>query len=89
MCQWAGAQRTEGAVTTYVRRWLASPSAHAIRASDCMESARVWVSKIHANTRVSVANAASLWLSHVWCMWFENGGLIHQIQGMGLIQKTV
>lgn len=46
MCQWAGAQKTEGAVTIFVRRWLASPSAHAIRASDCMESARVWVSKM-------------------------------------------
>jgi hypothetical protein len=37
ICQWAGAQRTGGAVTTSVRRWLASLGVHAIRASDCME----------------------------------------------------
>jgi hypothetical protein len=37
---------------------------------------------IHSNTKVSVANAALLMLSHVWCMWFENGGLSHQTQGM-------
>lgn len=85
MCQWAGAQRTGGAVTTYVRRWLASPSAHAIRASDCMESARVWVSKMlksSVDTRASVANAALLLLSHIWCMWFEDGGISHQIREM-------
>jgi hypothetical protein len=44
MCQWAGVQRTGGAVTTSVRRWMASLDAHAIRASDCMEQSHVWVS---------------------------------------------
>jgi hypothetical protein len=50
-----------------------------------MESARVWVSKMlksSVDTRASVANAALLLLSHIWCMWFEDGGISHQIREM-------
>ena len=35
------AQRTGVAVTTYARRWTASPSVHVIRASVCAVSAHV------------------------------------------------
>jgi len=40
-CRRGCAQRTGAAVTTYARRWPASPSVHVIRASVCAVSARV------------------------------------------------
>lgn len=73
-CRRARAQRTGVAVTTYARRWPASPSVHVIRASVCAVSARVWVGNIFrfasvcSNIGAGLPNTAFPALSF-WCVW--------------------